>query len=370
MSMRQQLLFWLAALATLILFLYLFSGILLPFIVGLTLGYLLDPLAGKLQRAGLNRLGAALVILIGFGVIVVGIAGFAAPILLRQFAAFTQALPDLLTRLQALASDLGASLSNRFGFDILERFGISGPNSPAQVQSSIGDFAKEGGLWLPAFAKSLWSGGSALAGVLSLLVVTPVVAFYILLDWSQMVSQIDSWIPLRQRPVVRQLAREMDRAIAGFLRGQSLVCLFLGLWYGLGLSLVGLNYGFLIGITAGLLSFIPYVGSLTALVLAAIVAIVQGWPSPSLFFMAMAVVGVGQFLEGNILTPRLVGASVGLHPVWLMFALFAFGSLFGFTGLIVAVPVAAAVGVLCRFALHQYIASPLFHGRVESSEVS
>jgi predicted PurR-regulated permease PerM len=160
---------------------------------------------------------------------------------------------------------------------------------------------------------------------------------------------------------VRAIARDIDAAIAGFLRGQSLVCLFLGLWYGIGLSLIGLNFGFLIGISAGLLSFIPYVGSLTALVLSAIIGIVQGWPNWSLFLMAMAVVGSGQFLEGNVLTPRLVGASVGLHPVWLMFALFAFGSLFGFAGLLVAVPVSAAIGVLARFALHSYLDSSLYH---------
>jgi predicted PurR-regulated permease PerM len=190
--------------------------------------------------------------------------------------------------------------------------------------------------------------------------VTPVVAFYILLDWDRMLVTIDGWIPIHHRDVVRGLAREIDRAIAGFLRGQSLVCLFLGLWYGVGLSMIGLNFGFLIGISSGFLSFIPYVGSLTALVLSAIIAIVQGWPSWWLFLMALGVVGTGQFLEGNVLTPRLVGASVGLHPVWLMFALFAFGSLFGFTGLILAVPISAAIGVLARFALKRYLQSSFY----------
>ena len=145
------------------------------------------------------------------------------------------------------------------------------------------------------------------------------------------------------RPQARVLARDIDKALAGFLRGQSLVCLFLGLWYGIGLSLTGLNFGFLIGITAGVLSFIPYVGSLTALVVSCIVAVVQGWPDWTLLLMALAVVGTGQFLEGNFLSPKLVGGSVGLHPVWLMFALLAGGSLFGFTGLIVAVPAAVAI---------------------------
>ena len=366
MSWRQQMGFWLGALAIAVLFLYLFSGVLLPFLLGLIIGYLLDPIAGRLERAGLSRLGATLVILVAFSLAVAAILVVAAPVLARQTASFIDALPGLLTKLQALASAKGAEWSDRLGAGVLERLGLGDAHSPGDLQASIGDFAKEGAQWMLGVLKSLWSGGRALAGLLSLLVVTPVVAFYILLDWDKMVVRIDSWIPIASRPTIRELARDMDRAIAGFLRGQSLVCLFLGLWYGVGLSVIGLNYGFLIGISAGVLSFIPYVGSLTALVLSAIIAIVQGWPSWSLFLMAMAVVGVGQFLEGNILTPRLVGASVGLHPVWLMFALFAFGSLFGFTGLILAVPIAAAIGVLCRFALRRYLESPLYRGQTEA----
>ena len=236
-----------------------------------------------------------------------------------------------------------------------------------QLQKQVGFWL--GAQYLLAFVKSLWSGGQALVSLFSLLVITPVVVFYILVDWDRMVATIDGWVPVGQRDTVRGLAGEIDRAIAGFLRGQSLVCLFLGLWYGIGLSLIGLNFGFLIGICAGVLSFIPYVGSLTALVLAAVISIVQGWPSWLLFFLAMGVVGTGQFLEGNVLTPRLVGASVGLHPVWLMFSLFAFGSLFGFTGLILAVPVSAMIGVLCRFALRRYLESPLYNGRADAEQV-
>jgi predicted PurR-regulated permease PerM len=219
-----------------------------------------------------------------------------------------------------------------------------------------------------SFLKSLWSGGQALIGVFSLLVVTPVVAFYLLLDWDRMIVTLDRLAPPAQRDNVRVLAQQMNSAVSGFLRGQSLVCLFLGLWYGIGLSLIGLKFGFLIGICAGFLSFIPYVGSLTALVFSEVMAIVQGWPSMGLFAMAMGVIGVGQFLEGNVLTPRLVGASVGLHPVWLMFALFAFGSLFGFTGLILAVPLAAVLGVLIRFALQHYRVSPLYLGAATGAE--
>lgn len=368
MTLRQQMGFWLGALCALLLFLYLFSGVLLPFIAGLILGYLLDPLADRLERAGLNRLGATVVILLACSVIFVALLLIAAPVLAHQLAAFIEALPGLVARLQTLAVDQSGALSERFGVNLAEWLGLGNGDASTDMHKSVGDIARQGAQYLLGFLKSLWSGGQALVGILSLLVVTPVVAFYILLDWDRMVARIDSWIPLANQPVVRELAADMDQAIAGFLRGQSLVCVFLGAWYGLGLTLIGLNYGFLIGLTAGVLSFVPYVGSLLALVLSAIIAIVQGWPSWSLFVMAMAVVGVGQFLEGNILTPRLVGASVGLHPVWLMFALFAFGSLFGFTGLVLAVPVSAAIGVLCRFGLRQYLASPFYHGAIDAPE--
>ena len=362
MRFERQVGFWLGALAALVLFLYVFSGILLPFVAGLILAYLLDPTADRLERAGLSRLGAALVIITLFSLIFVVLLILFVPVLANQLAAFIQTFPSLVTRLQSLAMQEGGTLGTLLEGTPFERFGLGDKLTSADVQKSLGEIVGQGAQWLLSFMKSLWSGGQALVGLFSLIVVTPVVAFYILLDWDRMLATIDGWVPLDQRDTVRRLAGEIDRAIAGFLRGQSMVCLFLGLWYGIGLSIIGLNFGMLIGICAGFLSFIPYVGSLTALVLSAGVAIVQGWPSWTLLALAMTVVGTGQFLEGNVLTPRLVGASVGLHPVWLMFALFAFGSLFGFTGLILAVPVAAMIGVLCRFALGHYLDSPLYRG--------
>ena len=158
------------------------------------------------------------------------------------------------------------------------------------------------------------SGGAAVFNFLSLLIITPVVAFYILVDWNRMISELDSWLPLDHRDSLRTIAREINDALAGFIRGQSIVCLFLGLWYGVGLTLIGLDFGFLIGVLGGLLSFVPYVGSLTALLLSLGVALVQGWPSLTLFFLALAVVGVGQFLEGNVLSPKLVGESDWASP--------------------------------------------------------
>ena len=359
MRLEWQIGFWIGALLLLILLLWLFSGVLLPFAAAMALSYLLNPVVDRLERLGLNRLGAVLLILAGFAVLLALIIVLILPVFSRQLASFLEALPSYAVKLEDLATELSVRLTNDHGLNLLERLGF-GKAASADLRNSTSELVNQAAQWGGTFVKSIWTSGAALIGLLSLLVLTPVVTFYMLVDWEKMVATVDSLVPLRHRQTVRELARQIDAALAGFLRGQSLVCLFLGAWYGIGLSLIGLNFGLLIGISAGFLSFIPYVGSLTALVLSAVVAIVQGWPEWRLLAMALAVVGTGQFLEGNVLSPKLVGGSVGLHPVWLIFALLAFGSLFGFTGLIVAVPVAAAVGVILRFAVKRYRESKLY----------
>ncbi len=352
--------FWALILATTIFCIWLLSGILLPFAAGIALGYLLDPVADRLQRIGFSRLGAALLMLVVFAVIFALVLFLLVPILTHQLTALIGALPGYVAKLPQFASELSARATEGYPAQVLDYLGLSGGFSPADLQKTVGDFAGQAAQWLLAFFRSLVSGGSALLGILSLLVVMPVVAFYMLLDWDRMIATLDTLIPPRNRAEVHAIAHDIDRALAGFVRGQSLVCLFLGLWYGIGLSLIHLNFGLLIGLSAGLLSFIPYVGSLMALILSAIVAIVQGWPEWKLLILTLAVVLSGQFLEGNILSPKLVGSSVGLHPVWVIFALLAFGALFGFTGLIMAVPVAAAAGVILRYLVQRYRESELY----------
>lgn len=362
MRIEAKLGFWLGGLAVLVLLLWLLGDVLMPFAAALAIAYLLDPVADRLERAGLSRLGATLVILIGFLFVLVLVTALLAPPLGRQIAGFIEALPTIAARLRDLAVEQGSGLMSRLA-PLAERFGLELDPSTGALQGSVTDFTGEAAKYAAGVLKGLWSGGRALIGLASLLVITPVVAFYILLDWDRMIAKVDSWIPLDQRETVRGLASQIDAALSGFLRGQSLVCLFLAAWYGLGLSIIGLNYGLLIGVVSGVLSFVPYVGSLICLVTAVGVALVQGWPDLTLLGLALAVIITGQFLEGNVLTPKLVGESVGLHPVWLMLALLAFGSLFGFTGLLLAVPISAAVGVLMRFALRNYLASPLYLGR-------
>jgi predicted PurR-regulated permease PerM len=359
MTLERQILVWAAALAAIGYLLYLLGGAVAPFAAGIALGYLLDPVVRRMQGFGLSRLVASLIILVVFIVVAALLLLVAAPALATQFASFAQRLPGYAMRLQALAVQEGSALLDRYGGE----WRASGWTISAdQIQKSVGDFVAQGAQWLLNALRSLVSGGAAIFGFLSFLIITPVVAFYMLIDWNKMVATIDGWLPLEHRDTLRAIASEINDALAGFIRGQSLVCLFLGLWYGIGLTLVGLDFGFLIGVIAGVLSFIPYVGSLVALVLSVGVSLVQGWPSLTLFLSTLAVVLVGQFLEGNVISPKLVGGSIGLHPVWLMFALFAFGELFGFTGLLIAVPAAAALGVLARHLIGLYLKSSLYRG--------
>ncbi len=359
MRIEWQIVFWVAALAFIGLLLWLFNGVIMPFAAAFVIAYLMDPLADYLQRHGMNRLAATLFILLAIVFVLALILVLVVPVLAHQSVAFIQALPGLLNKLQSLISGVVGKLNAQYAEPILRKLGYHSSSVP-DMRASVGDIAGQAAGWLAGVLNSLLAHGAALISLMSLVVVTPVVAFYMLLDYHRMIAAVDGLIPPRYRGIVHQLAHQIDRTMSGFLRGQSLVCLFLGLWYGLLLSLVGLNFGLLIGITAGFLSFIPYVGSMTALVAAAIISIVQGWPHWTLFAEAMGVVVVGQFLEGNVISPKLVGDNVGLHPVWLMFALLAFGTLFGFTGLIIAVPVAAATGVIMRFAVQKYRESHLF----------
>jgi predicted PurR-regulated permease PerM len=361
MRIEWQIGFWVGAFLLLVLLLWLFSGVLLPFAAAVALGYLLDPVVDRLERLGMNRLGATLFIIACFALVLTLISILILPVLWRQLANFVEVLPAYAVTLQGLISGEIGRLSREYGGDLIEKLGL-GEGAGAQIASATNDLVAQAAQWTASFLNSLLTRGAALINLISLLIVTPVVTFYMLLDWDKLVATIDGLVPLRHRDTVRGLALEINRAMAGFLRGQSFICLFLGAWYGIGLSLIGLNFGLLIGIMAGVLSFIPYVGSLTALILASTVAIVQDWPRWNLLALSLTVVLVGQFLEGNILSPMLVGESVGLHPVWLIFALLAFGSLFGFTGLIVAVPVAAAAGVILRFAVARYRESALYKG--------
>ncbi|MBA4788854.1 MAG: AI-2E family transporter [Pseudomonadota bacterium] len=357
MPLHLQVRFWIGALAVTVLVLWLLSGILLPFVAGLALAYFLNPVVERLARLGISRTPSSLLIVGLFLLSIVLFLLVVLPLLGSQLAEFIRNMPSYVTRLQGLVTEENREWIGHF-------FGDRLPD----IQRSLAELMSQGVTYLLGLISSIWSGGQALLSVFSLVVVTPVVVFYVLCDWPAMVRAVDSWIPVHQRPVVRKLGREMDLAVAGFIRGQALVCLLLGSFYAVALSMVGLNFGLLIGIVSGLITFIPYVGSLTGLVLAMGVAIVQFFPDWAMIGIVLGIFITGQTVEGYILSPKLVGDSIGVHPVWLMFALFAFGYLFGFVGLLLAVPLTAAAGVLVRFGFNRYFRSPLYTGQGETDE--
>jgi predicted PurR-regulated permease PerM len=349
--MQRNIVFWVVALLVVVGLLWLLSPILLPFVLGMAIAYVLDPLAKRLTKRGMSRLVAALVILGGFVAAIALLVLLIAPVLTRQFAGLIEHAPGYAQRLQALVSDPSHPWIKRIVGDNL-----------VGADKSVGDILNQAVGYLSGFLGSIWSKGQALISIFSLVIITPVVAFYLICDWDSMVNTVDHLVPLPQRETVRSLGREIDATISAYVRGQSGLCLILGSYYAVALTLAGLNFGLLIGVVSGLISFIPYVGSLTALVLSLAVALAQFTPDWTSIVIVAGVVLFGQFLEGNVLAPYLVGHSVGLHPVWLMFALFAFGYLFGFVGLLLAVPLAAATGVLIRFAVRRYLASPFYTG--------
>lgn len=346
-SRNGQLVFWGIALGLFAVALWLLGDTLLPFLLGAAMAYFLDPVADRLERLGLSRALATAIIAIGVVLVLVAAIVLVIPLLVEQLRDLIEALPNSFERVRVL---------------IEQRFPAGGEED-RQLQrglTTMQDHLAEVG---PEVLNSVLASGMALVDFVILLVVAPVVAFYLLLDWDRMVAKIDGWLPREHADTIRGLARDIDRVLSGFVRGQLTVCLILGVFYAVALTLIGLPFGFLIGMVAGLLSFIPYVGAIVGGVLSIGVALASFWGNWIWIIATWAVFQFGQFVEGNILSPNLIGKSVGLHPVLLIFALAVFGKLFGFAGLLVAVPVAAALGVLGRFAVDRYLESPLYTGR-------
>jgi predicted PurR-regulated permease PerM len=329
--------------------LYTLSGVLLPFVVAFIVAYLIDPVVDRLERWRIPRAGGAAIVTISFFALLTFAVVLLTPVLNAQLAGLAERL--------ALIARQGYELAKPYLEDVFDRA------SAVEMQqlSGAGDAVRTATAWLLRAAGSVISGGLAVVNVLSLVFITPVVVFYLVRDWRKVQDKIDSWLPRQYAQTIRGLLQEIDTRMAGFLRGQALVCLFLAIFYAVGLTLAGLNYGLLVGLMTGILSFIPYVGMFVGMATGLAIAFFQ-FPSWIDFGLVVAVFLLGQFLEGNFVSPKLVGDRVGLHPLWMLFAIFAGGGLFGFTGVLLAIPVAAAVGVLARFALQRYLASSLYRG--------
>jgi predicted PurR-regulated permease PerM len=344
----RQLRFWLGGLVIAAIVLYLLRGMLLPFVAGMAIAYMLNPVADRIERAGFSRTVATSLITAAFFLALLILLTFLIPLLQTQAVTFAHRLPsyidavrnDLTRWLQALETKINAADIER-------------------IRNAAGNFAGDLLSWVAGVLTSLWSGGVALVNILALVFITPVVSFYLLRDWPRVIDNVDRWLPPRHAETIRGLAREIDHTLAGFARGQAIVCVFLGSFYAVGLSIIGLDFGALIGIAAGLLSFIPFVGTTGGFIVSIGLAFLQfnDWTPIG---MTAAVFVLGNLIEGNFLAPKLVGERVGLHPVWVIFALLAGGTLLGFVGVLLAVPVAAAIGVLARFGIRRYMASPYY----------
>ena len=351
---RKQLIWWSAAAVALLVTMWLLGQAILPFILGAGVAYLLDPLADRLERAGLSRTMAVVVITIGALLIFVAVILLIVPVLIRQATALIDTAPEMMAQAHGF-------VAARFP-ELLPEGGTIG--------TALSDLGKAMGDQWSNVAQTLMSSLGGVISAVAILVIVPVVAFYLLLDWDRMVDQIDRLLPREHAPVLRRLASEIDKALSGFLRGQGLVILILGTWYSIALMIVGLPFGFFIGIMAAVLSFIPYVGVLIVGVTAIGVALFSFWGDPLWIGAVIAIFAIGQVVEGNYLQPKIVGGHVGLHPVWLLLALSVFGALFGFVGMVAAVPLAAALGVLARFTIERYRDSALYTGQTPPADPS
>lgn len=345
-TVRRQLQIWGAFAALLVLVLWFLGNVMLHFVLGAVVAYFLDPLVDRLERAGLGRVTATVTVSL--------------VVVLLFVLAVLLVVPTLVTQLQALVAAV-PHLTETAITALTERFpSLADANSTLrQSLRSLAELVQSRGGEL---ANAVLGSALNVISLLLLVVVVPVVAFYLLLDWDRLVAAVDDLLPREHAPVIRRLAREIDATVASFIRGMGTVCLVMGVYYAAGLMLVGLQFGLIVGAITGLITFIPYVGALIGGALALGLALVQFWGDwVSLALVAAVFVG-GQAIEGNILTPKLVGKSVGLHPVWLILALAVFGTLFGFVGMLVAVPLAAAIGVMIRHAAGVYRQSALYHG--------
>ncbi|MDH5797032.1 MAG: AI-2E family transporter [Paracoccaceae bacterium] len=346
LPVRDQFRYWGIAAAIFFVVLWYLGDVILPFILGGAVAYFLDPVADWLERHRFSRVMATTTITFFAAIIMVLAALLVIPTLVKQLIGLVETAP-------ALVAGLRAFLTERFP-DLADQ-----DSQLYHSLVSVGEtLQSKGGVVL----QSVLSSVGSIVNVLIIAVLVPVVTFYLLMDWDRMVREVDRLLPRDHAPAIRKLAADIDKTLSAFIRGQGSVVLIMGAYYGILLMLVGLQFGLIVGFTAGLISFIPYVGAIVGGALAFGLAIFQFWGEWIWLGAVVAVFFGGQFIEGNILTPNLVGSSVGLHPVWLIFALSVFGSLFGFVGMLVAVPLAAAMGVLVRFALNRYQDSRLYKG--------
>jgi predicted PurR-regulated permease PerM len=340
--------FWLVGFALFFMALWLLSAILLPFVAGIAIAYFLNPLVNRVEGLRVPRGLAAFVVLLLFLLLLVLVIMLVVPILESQVLDLVSNLPNLLKEARREVEALMQMAQERLT-----------PEDFAKLREAVGGKLADMFAMLGNVFRNLVTGGLAIANLLSLIFVTPVVSFFLLRDWNRILARLDGWLPRAQAATIREQAARIDEILSAYLRGQLSVCIVLGIYYAAGLSLLGLNFGAVIGLLVGILAFIPYVGFAIGFILAMLLALTQFADHQQVLYVAL-LFAAGMLLEGNVLTPRLVGKRVQLHPVWIVFALLSFGTLLGLLGVLIAVPMAAVIGVLVRFGLSRYLASPLY----------
>ena len=346
---KDQLKYWGLVAAVALLALWFLGDVILPFVLGGAIAYFLDPVADRLEVMGCSRTVATSIITLTALLIFVIMALLVVPLLIEQSISLFNTAPQLVQNFQTVLTERFPQL-------------MDADSTIRKSLLSLGETVQSRGGEL---LNTALSSAASIINVAMLFVIVPVVAFYLLLDWDRMIAKIDGMIPRDHVAVVRKLAADIDYTLASFIRGMGTVCLILGSYYAVALMLVGLQFGLVVGFIAGILTFIPYIGALVGGALAIGLALFQFWGEWLSLGLVITIFVVGQVIEGNVLTPRLVGKSVGLHPVWLIFSLSVFGSLFGFVGMLVAVPVAASIGVLTRYFLDTYQDSRLYRGTIQ-----
>ena len=349
MNARNQFIFWTVAAFAFFGFIVIFKSVLLPFVLGIVIAYLLNPLVGKLRKIGLRRGPAALFILLCFLAVVMSFLAVLIPVLYKELVEFSADFPGYVDRISEILTPYAAKARGLIGHET--------GDIQTLIRQHIGTGMNVAGRVLVGLAV----GGSAVVDVLAVAVIMPIAAYFMMKEWPRITKWVEDLVPRDKKTEIMDLFRQMDRKLSGFVRGQVSVALILGVFYAIALSIAGLKYGLLIGFSAGLLSIIPMVGSTVGLIVSILVAAVQ---TGSWVYVAIiaAIFLFGQLVEGNFLTPKLVGESVGMHPLWVFFALMAGGSLFGILGMLIAVPVAAVAGVLIAFGIRKYKASPYYAG--------
>lgn len=335
---------WVGSVLLATLFVYMTRGVLLPFLAGLAIAYFLDPVADRFETWKVPRGIASAIVITLFFMLIVGVVLAFWPILQSQLSAVSEQLPQTLANFRPWLNQFLATLVDDYGVDL-----------GSDVDSLLATFSD--GLLSQArtAAAGALKGGLALFNLLTLILISPVVAFYLLRDWDLIVAKVDSWLPTSGGSVIRDQLKKIDEVLAGFVRGQLLVSTTMGVLYGVGWSMAGLNFGVVLGVLAGVMSFVPFVGALFAALVAIAMAIGQWGFDPMQVGMVALVFFVVQTIESAFLTPRLVGERVGLHPVWVLFAVFAGGEVMGFVGVLIAVPAAAAAAVLVRYWIDRYL---------------